>query len=240
MRLRSRNPEDHEEAEQKLAGPMMALTWLFIALLIIPVIWDLSTRQAGILTILGLVVWAAFVAEYLMLLWTAPDRWHMVKTHKLDLVVIVLPFLRPLRALRLVRLAAGLPLVWGALKRLSGGKGIRLYLSITALVVFLGGAMAANFEQGQQGAQIDGFGDGVWWAFVTATTVGYGDEYPVSPSGRVLGGLLMIIGVGLFSIVTANIAAMFVEDDEDERLTEMADQLARIEAKLDAFGVDHL
>lgn len=237
MRIRAKNHQDHEIAERKLASPMMALTWLFIGLLLVPVIWDLSTRQAGVLTIIGLVVWAAFVAEYLVLLWTAPNRWQMVKTHKLDLAVIVLPFLRPLRALRLVRLVAGLPLVWGALQRLSGGKGIRLYVTMTAVVILIGGAMVANFERGRADAQIESFGDGVWWAFVTATTVGYGDEFPVTASGRLLGGVLMLMGVGLFSIVTANIAAMFVEDDEDERLSELANQLTRIEAKLEALSL---
>jgi voltage-gated potassium channel len=79
--------------------------------------------------------------------------------------------------------------------------------------------------------------DGIWWAFVTVTTVGYGDVIPQSDVGRVIAIVVMMLGIVFFSLLTAAIAATFVKQDErpDEvraELREISTRLERIERVL--------
>ena len=75
--------------------------------------------------------------------------------------------------------------------------------------------------------------DAVWWAMTTVTTVGYGDTYPVTPEGRAIGVILMLIGIGVFGTVTASVAAFFVESSEVDKLDDIRESLKRIEARLE-------
>ncbi len=88
-------------------------------------------------------------------------------------------------------------------------------------------------ERGQSGSNIEGLGDAFWWAFVTSTTVGYGDHYPVTTEGRAIGVVLMFLGIGLLSMVTASIAAYFVDSDDDDDFDQLRNELAEVNRKLD-------
>ncbi|MFK7802367.1 MAG: potassium channel family protein [Anaerolineae bacterium] len=81
-------------------------------------------------------------------------------------------------------------------------------------------------------ANICTLGDGVWWAFVTVTTVGYGDYYPVSNGGRVLAGVLMTIGVGLFGILTSYLATIFIRQEEEQLETDLSAELSEVKQEL--------
>ena len=84
-------------------------------------------------------------------------------------------------------------------------------------------------------------GDGLWWAVVTVSTVGYGDVYPATAEGRILGGLLMMLGLGFVATLTAALAAHFVDEDEDEVVLELRrlnERFARLEALLEARAED--
>jgi voltage-gated potassium channel len=77
-------------------------------------------------------------------------------------------------------------------------------------------------EKDAKGANIKDAEDALWWAYVTITTVGYGDRFPVTSEGRMIAAALMTVGVGLFGTFTAYIASWFVakkeeEDEEKER-----------------------
>ncbi|MDD5712830.1 MAG: ion channel [Smithellaceae bacterium] len=86
-----------------------------------------------------------------------------------------------------------------------------LVSTVTLLVIFLSSMGVYHFERSRAGANIYSFWDGIWWAIVTMGTVGYGDKYPISVGGRIVGLLLIFSGVGLMSLFTATIASMFVE-----------------------------
>ena len=85
--------------------------------------------------------------------------------------------------------------------------------------------------------QIKTFGDGVWWALVTITTVGYGDITPLTTLGRLVAGTLMFVGLGLIATVTAIVSAKFIanyvdhhtNDDVLEKLEELEDEIEKIE-----------
>jgi voltage-gated potassium channel len=83
--------------------------------------------------------------------------------------------------------------------------------TITLVVIFLSSAGVFYFERDATDSNIRSLWDGVWWSVVTMGTVGYGDKYPISPGGRIVGLMLIFSGVGLMSLFTATIASMFVE-----------------------------
>ena len=85
--------------------------------------------------------------------------------------------------------------------------------------------------------QIETFGDGIWWALVTVTTVGYGDITPLTTTGRIVAAGLMFIGLGLIATVTAIVSAKFIanyvdhhtNDDVLEKLEELEDEIEKLE-----------
>jgi voltage-gated potassium channel len=82
---------------------------------------------------------------------------------------------------------------------------------VTLTVILACSSAVVYFEQDATEANIHSLWDGLWWAMVTVGTVGYGDKYPVSVAGRLVGFLLIFFGVGLMSLLTATIASVFVE-----------------------------
>jgi voltage-gated potassium channel len=83
--------------------------------------------------------------------------------------------------------------------------------TVTLSVVFLSSTTVYYFESTTDDSNILSIWDGIWWAVVTMGTVGYGDKYPITPGGRIVGLLLIFAGVGLMSLFTATIASIFVE-----------------------------
>jgi voltage-gated potassium channel len=99
--------------------------------------------------------------------------------------------------------------------------GLHYALIGAGAVITLSGLIVTAIERDEPDATIHNVADGLWWAMTTATTVGYGDTYPTTGFGRGVGVCLMLLGISLFSIITANVAAFFVEERDDELLTEV-------------------
>lgn len=138
----------------------------------------------------------------------ASHRVEFVRHNLIDLAVVVLPLLRPLRLLRLVTLLA-------VLNRKAGGSlrgRVSVYVAGAALMVILVASLAElQAERGAPGALIRTFGDALWWAATTVTTVGYGDVYPVTTQGRWVAVGLMLAGIALIGVVTATFASRLIE-----------------------------
>jgi hypothetical protein len=92
--------------------------------------------------------------------------------------------------------------------------------------------MELDVEQAAPKANITTFGDAVWWAVSTITTVGYGDHYSVTAAGRAVGIVLMIAGVGIFGVVAASAAAWFISADREQDRRQQADQVATLTAEI--------
>lgn len=87
---------------------------------------------------------------------------------------------------------------------------LMIVIFIVILVIELGGIGIVYAEAGHPDANIQTGGDGVWWSFVSITTVGYGDRYPVTPLGRIMGFLVLIVGLSAFGAFTGYVTNTFV------------------------------
>jgi voltage-gated potassium channel len=220
---------------------MMVLALAMVPLLVVPLLWHLSGPTNSTVDAVDWFIWAMFVGEYGVKLWLVPARAKFVRTHVLDLIVIAIPLLRPLRvvraarALRLLRLARVVPLVAIGLRNgraIFGRQGIRFTALFAIAVIFASAGAEAFFERDAHGSNIHNFGDGLWWAVTTVTTVGYGDKFPVTATGRGVAVVLMLTGIALFGVITASVAAFFIETAKPDGLDELKAQLDRIEAAL--------
>jgi voltage-gated potassium channel len=139
--------------------------------------------------------------------------------------------LRLVRLARLLRLLRAVVLVWRALqaeRRLTSANVFRFVALATVLLTVVAGAVQATVDTGD----FKTFWDGVWWAVVTVTTVGYGDIYPRTVPGRLVGIGLMLVGIGFLAVLTATISSQFVKAEQDDEASVIHDALARIEAEL--------
>lgn len=164
------------------------------------------------------ITWGIFAVDYVANLWLAEDRrrWFVWNLH--ELLIVVLPFFRPLRLLRLVTLLSVLQRTVGETLR---GRVATYVAGSAAMLVLIGALAVLDVEQNAPDAKILTFGDAAWWAITTITTVGYGDLYPVTPIGRIVAAALMMSGIAVLGIVTASIASWLVQ-----RIEENAEEVA--------------
>ncbi|MFF1877510.1 potassium channel family protein [Leifsonia sp. NPDC058230] len=155
--------------------------------------------------------WVIFATDYLTRLVIAENRWRWFYRHLLDLAIVVLPMLRPLRLMRFLTVLAIIGRGAGSMLR---GRVVIYTVGATLLTIFIGALAVYDAESGAGG--IDNFPDAIWWAFVTITTVGYGDFFPVTLTGRIVAVGLMIGGIALIGVVTATLASWIVERVSDQ------------------------
>ena len=227
--------------------PLAAAAFLFLAAYAIEVLAQLEGGALQATETIINVTWLAFIADYVVMLALAKKRWHWFRHHLFDLAIIALPALRPLRLLRLVTLVRTLQGIAGDAFR---GRVVSYVAITTALLIFVASLAILDTERDTPGALITNFGDALWWAFVTITTVGYGDLYPVTEIGRFIAAGVMLGGIALIGVVTATLASWIVENvarrdlasqsATQREVAELADEirLLRIELQKDRPASD--
>lgn len=195
--------------EDKANWPLTITAVLFLAAYATPILRpELASPWPTICELVTWTAWALFVIDYVARLALSRDRHAFVRGNVLDLVIIALPLLRPLRLLRLVALLS-------VLNRYAGGSlrgRVAIYVAgSTSLILFVASLAVLDAERGDKDANIATFGDAVWWAATTVTTVGYGDRFPVTTAGRFIAGGLMLAGIALLGIVTASFASWLID-----------------------------
>ena len=198
---RSRDAEAFDRARTLLRRPMTVLALAFTVGLVLELSQELPGWATATVTTTNLVIWAAFALEYVWLLRLAPDRGRFVRTHLLDLVIVLLPMLRPLRALRVLRILAVAARSWHQVFSVLRHRGLGRIISSVGALMIVGGLITFALEPDTFG----NLGDAVWWVLVTSTTVGYGDFAPVGAPARLVAVLVMVRGIGLVGVITANI-----------------------------------
>ncbi|HET6356539.1 potassium channel family protein [Streptomyces sp.] len=205
--------------EQRMQTPLLVLAVAFALAYAVPIVApDARGSVITVCTVTEWVVWGTFAVDYLVRLVLAPAKWLFVRKHPLDLVAVVLPLVQPLRLLRVVSTL----LLVGRRARMAPQITLTTYVGGAVVGLMMFGSLAVlHVERDAPNGNIKTLGDAVWWSFTTMTTVGYGDHAPTTGLGRVLAVGLMISGIALLGVVTANIAAWFISrferDDAEER-----------------------
>jgi voltage-gated potassium channel len=177
-------------------------------------------------------IWGIFAFELAAILVVANRRGAALRAHWLDVAVVALSLplygqllssLRFFRFLRLLRAVAVISRAVQAERRLTSTNMFRVAALLTVFLVVVAGAAQATFDNNE----FPTMWDGVWWAVVTVTTVGYGDLYPTDVEGRIIGIALMLLGIGFIAVLTGTIASQFIQNDTNS--SEMLETLRRIE-----------
>jgi voltage-gated potassium channel len=212
----------NENHEAKYWAHKFELPMIMIAIWII-IEWYASTQGVfpPVLNIItGWFVWVFFLIETALLTRLTDNKLRYLSTNWLNLLIIIVAFPvlwegnTEIAALRTLRLFLVLPLLFAISKTARGilaKNKLGLTLLVALFIIIAAGILIAGIDPA-----IDNIWDGFWWAWVTVTTVGYGDIVPSSAAGRVFGGLLILFGLGLFSLITANFSAFLLAKEEEE------------------------
>ncbi|MCK8492820.1 MULTISPECIES: potassium channel family protein [Spirosoma] len=186
-----------------------------------------------------------FLFDFFVRLYQAPDKRKFLRWGWIDLLASIptLDWLRlgqlvrVIRILRMVRAFRSLRefLTYLFRNRANGTLSVVL-LSSVLLMIF--GAISILYAERVPEANIKTPSDALWWAFVTITTVGYGDRFPVTTLGRFIAAVLMIAGVGLFGTFTGYVANFFVEEEQDkdkDDLHALVDEIRQLRQKIEAL-----
>jgi len=159
--------------------------------------------------------------------------------------MVAVPVLRPLRLarlFRLVRLGRVVIVLGDGLRRaktLFTYHGLHFVFLTVAAIIFAGAGLETVLEKHSVGSHaINSFGEALWWAVVTVTTVGYGDKVPMSGAGKIVATVLMFTGIGLVGALTATIASFFVQEQHTAELAVIKAQLQEIRELLVANNTE--
>lgn len=197
--------------------PMLILSALVVPLLLAPSFVELSSGARTTLTTLEWAIWSAFAIELVLKTYLSASRARYLRDHWFDVLIVALPFLRPLRIvnsmrtlrfLRALRFVSVVTRLAHTIRHLLRQNGLGYVLMVGLLVLTASALIVLQVESGPD-SSIRNFPDALWWAAATITTVGYGDHVPVTPEGRAIAVFLMVGGITIFSILTANLAAFF-------------------------------
>lgn len=208
--------------ENFLEAPMIFLGFVWLALLIIELIWGLNKP----LEYATLTIWIIFIVDFLVKFILAPVKVDFLKKNWLTIISLIVPALRVFRIFRFVRLLRGLRgirlvRIVSSLNRSMKSLGATMkrrafgyVLMIILIVTFAGAAGMYALENPNPG--FDSYGMALWWTAMRVITVG--NEYnPSTPEGRGLAFLIAIFGFSIFGYVTATFATFFIGRDAEEK-----------------------
>jgi len=198
--------------QRRSAWPLIALSLLYTFVYVFPIYWyPVSNNVKTLCITVEYLCWAVFVADYVVQFKLAQNRRRFLKSEWLALLLVAIPFFRPIRAIRgivFARQASTRP-------RESMVASIPWIISsIGLLMMIIMGAAVLNVERFAPGGNIKTPSDALWWALVTVTTIGYGDRFPVTNEGRLLAAVLIVFGIGLLASLTGYIASWIISQSK--------------------------
>ncbi|MDQ3386665.1 MAG: ion transporter [Actinomycetota bacterium] len=219
------DPTTREELREKLDRyldvPLALASVVVVLLIIIQLSGELAAPWQGRVEILSWILWGLFFAEFMAKFILAPVKRRYLRTHWLDVLVVLLPFLKFLRLARVLRATRALPVLR---LLIFGGRGSSSTLAllkrrrlgqlgiVSGMVVLIGASIGYLLEIDAPGSNIQSFGDALWWAATLVTTIG-SEISPSTTGGRIVAFLLMLYAVGIFSYFIGAIASVLVETD---------------------------
>ncbi len=221
------------KTQHKIYDIVMSILALAAVLLVLT---DLSQGLNGWQRRLDQVILLVFFIDYVVRFVLAPKKTVFIKSNICDLIAII-PFYTVFRMFKIAALArfgiyAKLPRAFAFLyrplrkaQRFFNTNGFKYVVFITTIMIAVGGILI-HFAEGMS------YSDGIWWAFVTTTTVGYGDISPTTFYGRIIAMVLMLLGIGLLGTITSTLTSYFLKTGNSGVRNEA---LESIKTQLDRF-----
>lgn len=229
--LRKERYELLRRVEEFLEAPMLVLAFVWLALLVVELIWGESLLFESV----GTIIWIIFVLDFAMEFALAPGKIAYLKSNWLTALALVVPALRLFRvfrvfrllrlarvgrSFRLLRVVSSLNRGMRALGASLSRRGFGYVIALTMLVTFTGAAGMYAFESGSPGG-MKSYGEALWWTAMVLTTMG-SQYWPETAEGRVLCVFLALYGFAVFGYVTATLATFFIGRDADNDEAELA------------------
>lgn len=199
-----------------------------IVLLVIESLFSVSMGLMSVIYIVDLIICCVFLLDFVYRLSLSENRLKFSMTngyeilamipaialHALEVIPTIAIALRLIRLVRVIRIVIVFARMRRVLLKWSNfiqHSNLLMLFGITLIIILAGAYAVLMLDYDVAGAQITNFSDAVWWSISTVTTVGYGDIVPHSISGRVLGMVLMVIGIGVMAAFISQVSATLVE-----------------------------
>ncbi len=194
---------------------MLVLSLLLIPMLIAEIFVGLSEMMMIYFNIYYVFLWVIFSVEFFLKFYLAKSKKIYLKENWLDALVVLAPIFRSFKIFTLIR--TPILLVSDEVVKFLKSSGLifSYFFILTLVVILLTADIVLFFEKNHPNSNITTFGDAVWWGFVTFSTLGYGDKFPVTFGGRIVAVILMILGFALFSIIVAGAVSFLIKKREN-------------------------
>ena len=214
--------EDLAKKELNLFNIIILVLSLYVLIsLIVTTFFVLSDEVTVLLNYVDNVICIIFLVDFAIRFKKANNKLVFMKWGWIDLISSIpyIDFLRAGRVLRLIRLIRvfrafkATKLIFEHINRNKKQSALTSVALISFLMVIFSSIAILQFEQ-DVNSNIKTAEDAIWWSYVTITTVGYGDKFPITTEGRVIGAVLMTMGVGIFGTFTALVSSWFIQNKD--------------------------
>jgi len=206
---------------------VLVLSVYVLFALVVDTVFTVPQEIGRILNLVDNLICGFFLIEFSVRFYQAENKLKFMKWGWIDLISSIpnVDFLRAGRTLRLIRLLRILR-AFRSTKHLvnhvfqNKAQGAFTTVSILAVILVIFSSISVLQFEADPNSNIKTAEDALWWSYVTITTVGYGDKFPVTTGGRIIGVILMTGGVGLFGTFTAFISSWFLKDKAKEDVSD--------------------
>jgi len=236
--------KNSKTSDKKLTGFQLLLLFLSIYILgalFVDTVFTLPPEISSLLQTFDTIICIIFLGDFFHRLYCAENRLAFMKWGWIDFIssIPMINAFRWGRAVRVFRVLRGIRSAKYILTVLleNRAKGTFTIVTLITFVLLIFSSITILNVEITPDANIKTASDALWWAISTITTVGYGDKYPVTTEGRIVGSVLMIAGVGFFGTMTAYVAAFFLgaSKTDNETETELAKELRLLRERLESI-----
>ncbi|ABM00874.1 ion transporter [Shewanella amazonensis] len=229
-------PEDTKVHVKRIKSPqpielaMMLLSLLAVIVVLVMTFGRLDAETYRLLFFIDTGICSIFLVHFFIGLFNATNKWHFIRDHWIDFVASI-PAIETLRFARLFQILRVIRLVRMSRSLLAQVLRQRRQATLASLLVALVTILTLSsvaillVESPADGSNILTAEQAIWWAMVTISTVGYGDHYPVTTAGHIVGSMVIVCGVSFFGIISGYMASVFVAPDDEERQEAQAENI---------------
>lgn len=237
----------NQRMDQKIELVVIVLAAVSVFVILFDYIFDPSGALLTIIYVFDFGIVIILTLDLYFRAKESPNKRRFILTHCYEIPALIPIFVFGLlesdpiynvvfRSLKLVRLFRLVTLFSRSARVVESTNNRILYTILLSSMVVTIGAVAMYIEEANvEGTKITNLGDAFWWAIVTVTTVGYGDVYPVTTGGRIIGSLLMISGIAILGVLISTLGAGLIESRmkkntvEDNRKIEIKNRIDNLE-----------